>query len=76
MKMVIVKQDALESINIINKLKLDNMFVVLEEYNGYSTICQYTKKYDNFHIISVKTENLDRSNELKSADEKTDQQPW
>lgn len=68
MKLTIIKQDVLDSINVINKLKIDNMYVVLDEYNGYSTICQYTKKYDDFHIVSVKSENLDRSNEMKSAE--------
>lgn len=68
MKMILIKQDALESINIINKLKVDNMFVVLEEYNGFSTICQYSKKYNNFHVVSVKTENLDKSMELKGEE--------
>lgn len=69
MKMILIKQDALESMNIINKLKVDNMFVVLEEYNGYSTISQYSSKYDNFHVVSVKTENLDRNMELKSEED-------
>lgn len=68
MKMVILKQDDLESINIINKLKVDSMYIVLNEYEGYSTICQYTRKYDGFHIIQVKSEKLDRSKQLTASD--------
>lgn len=68
MKMILINQDSMESMNIINKLKVDNMFVVLEEYNGFSTIAQYSKKYNNFHVVSVKTENLDRKMELTSND--------
>lgn len=66
-KMILLKQDAIESINIINKLKIDNMYVVLEEYNGFSSIAQYSSKYDTFRIVTVQSENLDRSKELKSA---------
>lgn len=68
-KMILIKQDALETINIINKLKLDDMYAVLEEYNGYSTICQYSLKYDNFHIVQVKTENLDLNKRLSNEPE-------
>lgn len=68
-KMILISQDALESMNIINKLKIDNMFVELEEFNGFTTISQYSKKYDNFHVVCVKTDNLDRSMELKKTDD-------
>lgn len=55
----VLKQEELETINAINRMKINDAYVVLNEYNGYSTICQYSQKYDNFHIVSVKTENLD-----------------
>lgn len=66
-KMILLKQDVLETINVINRLKVDDMYVTMEEYNGYSTICQYSKKYDNFHIVSVKTDNLKKNLELKEG---------
>lgn len=64
-KFTVLRQEALLGINLINTLKQNNMYVVLDEYNGYSTICQYSQKYDNFHIVSVKTENLDPKIEMK-----------
>ena len=60
----IIRQDDLKSINHINEMKLDNMYVTIDEYNGYSTIIQYSSKYDNFKIISVPTERLDKNYEL------------
>lgn len=57
-KLIIIKQENLESINVMNHLKQNDSYIVLNEYNGYSTICQYSQKYDNFHIVDVKSENL------------------
>ena len=70
MRITIIKQSQVETLNIMNTLKIDNQYMVLDEYNGYSTICQYSKKYDNFHIANVKTENLDDS--LKISNVETD----
>lgn len=58
----IIKQEDLQTINQLNKLKKDNSYRVLNEFNGYSTIIQYSTKYDNFHIVSVPTDKLDETN--------------
>lgn len=67
-KFTVLRQEALIGINLINTIKHDNMYVVLDEYNGYSTICQYSSKYDNFHIITVQTDRLNPKMKLSSAD--------
>lgn len=66
-KFIVIDQEQLETINVINNLKMDNMYTVLDEYGEYSTIAQYSKKYDNFHIVSVKTENLDRTKSIHAG---------
>ena len=68
MKMIVIKQEQFETMKLMNEMKRDNMFVVLNEFNGYSTICQYSKKYDNFHINDVPSDKLDRNLEIKSGD--------
>lgn len=68
-RFIVLPQNALIGINLINGIKYDNMYVVLDENNGFTTICQYSKKYDDFHIVTVQTEKLDKSLMLKSADE-------
>ena len=68
-KFTVVRQEALLGINLINQIKHDNMYVVLDEYNGFTTICQYSRKYDDFHIVTVSTDKLDKSLMLKSADD-------
>lgn len=66
-KMIVLKQEVLDTINVINNLKIDDMYVVMNEYEGVSTICQYSKKYDNFHIVWVKSDNLNKSLEMKQG---------
>lgn len=63
-KFTIISQEQLETINVMNNMKIDNLYSVLDEYEEYSTIVQYSKKYDNFHIVSVKTENLDKTKSI------------
>lgn len=58
MKMVIIKQEDIQNMIKLMTLKQDDSFFVMSEYNGYSKICQYSQKYDNLHIVEVKTDNL------------------
>lgn len=58
MKMIIVKQDDINNMIKLMTLKENDTFFVLDEFNGYSKICQYSSKYDNLHIVEVKSENL------------------
>lgn len=55
----IINQKQLDTINVMNHHKYDGEYIVLHEYNGYSTIIQYALKYDTFKIIDVPTEKLD-----------------
>lgn len=69
----VITQSNLNSINLINSLKKDGMYIVLNEFNGYSYICQYSKKYDSFKLINVPTDKLDTKLHLTSGDEL---EPW
>lgn len=63
-KFIVIRQADILAINMINNSKRDNSYVVLDEYNGYSTICQYSSKYDDFHIVTVSSDKLDKSCEI------------
>lgn len=67
--MIIIKQEHIDEMYMLMRMKQDNAYIVLNEYNGYSTICQYTSRYDNLHIVNVKTENLKNDSRLRSADD-------
>lgn len=51
-----------EHINSINRLiqnKRDNEYVVLSEANGFTDIAQWSDKYQNVRIVTVRSVNLD-----------------
>lgn len=67
-RMIIVNQKNVDDIQMMNKLQIDDMYTILYQNEEYSIICQYSKKYDNFHIVSVKTDRLnDKLNITTSA---------
>lgn len=68
MKFVIITQSNLETINVLNGFKQDQFYCVLNEGNGFSTICQYSRQYDSFKIITCKTSDLDPSKRLRNGD--------
>lgn len=68
MKFVIITQGNLETINVMNAIKQDQQYCVLNEGNGFSTICQYSKQYDSFKIVTCKTQDLDVQNRLRNGD--------
>lgn len=56
-----------EHVNSINKLvqnKRNNEYVVLQESNGFTDIAQWSDKYQNVRIITVRSANLDWTNRL------------
>ena len=63
----IIKRDVVDQLLMLYKMKVDNEYVVVEEFNGYSTIFQYSSKYDQVKMISVKTENLDPLKRLQEG---------
>lgn len=60
-KFTIISRDKVDELLMLYKMQVDNSYIVLEEYNEFSTICQYSSKYDQVKMITVKTENLDKS---------------
>ena len=60
-KFTIISKDKVDELLMLYKMQVDNSYIVLEEYNEFSTICQYSSKYDQVKMITVKTENLDKS---------------
>ena len=58
MKMVIINREDINNMNKLMMLKENDSFFIIDEYNGYSKICQYSSKYDNLHIVEVKNDNL------------------
>lgn len=39
--------------------KIDSQFIILGSANGFTDIAQYSTKYQNVRVITVRTENLD-----------------
>ena len=58
MKMIIIKPEHIQNMNKLMTIKQNDAFFIMDEYNGYSKICQYSSKYDNLHIVEVKSDNL------------------
>ncbi len=67
-RIIVINQEQLETINVMNNMKIDNLYTVLNENEEYSTIVQYSKKYDNMHIATVKTDNLDKSKSVVAGE--------
>lgn len=56
-----------EHINSINRLvanRRDNEYVVLAESNGFTDIAQWSDKYQNVRIVTVRSCNLDWTHRL------------
>ena len=66
-KFTIIKRELVDELNMLYSMKIDNSYVVVEEYNEFSTIFQYSKKYDQVKMITVKTENLDPTKRLQEG---------
>lgn len=58
-KFTIIKRNIADQLIMLYNMKIDNLYIVCEEYNGFSTILQYSKKYDQVKMITVKSEDLD-----------------
>lgn len=59
-----VNNSQLNSLTELLTNKIDNQFIVVQDYGDYSDIAQYSSKYDNVKFVCVKTDNLDISNRL------------
>ncbi len=66
-KFTIIKRELVDELKMLYSMKIDNTYVVVEEYNEFSTIFQYSKKYDQVKMITVKTENLDPTKRLQEG---------
>ena len=66
-KFTIIKRELVDELTMLYSMKIDNSYVVVEEYNEFSTIFQYSKKYDQVKMITVKTENLDPTKRLQEG---------
>lgn len=44
--------------------KFNNEYVLLADSNGFSDIAQYSEKYQNVRLCTVRSENLDKDNRI------------
>lgn len=63
----IMTRKNVDEIKLLYALKRDNTYIVLDEYNGVSTICQYSSKYDQVKIIKVKSDKLNLHDRLQEG---------
>lgn len=66
-KFTIIREEKLEGLSLLYRMKIDNQYVVVEEFNGFSTIFQYSKKYDQVKMITVQTSALDPNLRLQEG---------
>lgn len=59
-----LEESAITGINRLWQRKYNNEYVVLGQANGFTDIAQYSDKYQNIRIVTVRTENLDLSSRL------------
>lgn len=64
MKMIVIKKDHLSKMLDLMAKKMDNAYITLYEKDGYRTICQYSQKYDNLHIVTLCDKILSQSNKV------------
>ena len=66
-KFTIIKKEAADGLMKLYETKKDNSYIVVDVFNEYSTIFQYSAKYNQVKMISVKTENLNPTDRLQEA---------
>lgn len=66
-KFTIIRQEKITGLEMLYKMKIDNLYVVVEEFNDFSTIFQYSRKYDQVKMITVQTANLDPNLRLQEG---------
>ena len=64
MKMTVIKKDHLKKMIDLMNSRIDDAYITLYEKDGYRTICQYSGKYDNLHIVTLWDETLSQTNKV------------
>lgn len=67
-KFTIIKRDHVDQLLMLYAMRIDNSYIVIDSNNGFSTIAQYSEKYKQVKLITVPTDQLNTSLELRSAD--------
>jgi len=60
--MIVIKQEHLKKIQRLFDSKINDAYVTLYDGNEYRTICQYSSKYGDCHIVNVKYDSLVKAN--------------
>ena len=63
-KFYVIPLDDVSKIKRLYSNRINNQYIVLNYYEEYSDIAQYSLKYDMVSIKTVKTSNLDTTKEL------------
>lgn len=59
-----IEENHLKGITELMRRKNDDEYIVIANSKGYSDIIQYSAKFQNLKVITCKSENLNRNNEL------------
>jgi len=62
--MIVIKKEHLKKIQRLFDSKINDAYITLHDGNEYRTICQYSSKYDDCHIVNVKYETLVKANKM------------
>lgn len=63
-KFYTLEQNQVEYIRILFEHKIDNEYVILNQFNNLCDIAQYSSKYQNVHLVTVPIQKLDSRKEL------------
>lgn len=63
-KFYIIPLNDVSKIKLLYSNRINNQYIILNYYEEYSDIAQYSLKYDMVTIKTVKTSNLDTTKEL------------
>lgn len=62
--MIVIKREHLKKIEKLYESKINDAYITLYDGNEYRTICQYSTKYDDCHIVNVKYTSLVQANKM------------
>lgn len=66
-KFTVLSKEVVDELTMLYQMRIDNSYIVVDEYNEFSVICQYSSKYDQVKMITVRTENLDPVKRLRAG---------
>lgn len=62
---IFLTEDQVNDIKTLFKNRFNNEYIVLNEGNGFSDIAQFSEKYDNVRLVTVRNDKLSKADKLR-----------